>query len=103
MLFGLGCLMTCRESCFLSCNTYSFTVDTINMVPNTQTGKYTTPFQLITRKRPVIGAHKFGEVRVHEELNDVRAEFGIYCGYDVNPIDVAITRIACTSTRCSAI
>jgi hypothetical protein len=67
---------------------YAFTVDTINMVPNTQTGKYTTPFQLMTRKRPVIGAHKFGQVGYmymkRPELDDVRAEFGIYVGYDLN-------------------
>ena len=58
------------------------------MVPNTQTGKYTTPFQLMTRKRPVIGAHKFGQVGYmymkRPELDDVRAEFGIYVGYDLN-------------------
>ncbi len=56
------------------------------MIPNTQTGKYTTPFQLMTRKRPVIGAHKFGQVGYmyvkRPELDDVRAEFGIYVGYD---------------------
>ena len=67
---------------------YAFTVDMINMVPNTQTGNYTTPFQLMTRKRPVIGAHKFGQVGYmymkRPELGDARAEFGIYCGYDLN-------------------
>ncbi len=67
---------------------YEFTVDTINMVPNTKTGKYTTPFQLMTRKRPVIGAHKFGQVgnmyMRRPELDVVRAEFGIYVGYDLN-------------------
>jgi hypothetical protein len=42
----------------------------------------------MTRKRPVIGAHKFGQVRYmymkRPELDDVRAEFGIYVGYDLN-------------------
>ncbi len=31
---------------------YEFKMDTINMVPNTQTVNYSTPFQLMTRKRP---------------------------------------------------
>jgi hypothetical protein len=67
---------------------YAFTVDTIKIVPNTQTGKYTTPFQLMTRKRPVIGTHKFGQVGYmymkRPELDVLRAEFGIYVGYDLN-------------------
>jgi hypothetical protein len=70
---------------------FAFTVDTTNMVPNTQTGNYTTPFQLMTRKRPVIGSYKFGQVGYmymkRPELNDVRAEFGIYCGYDLNNLN----------------
>jgi hypothetical protein len=62
-------------------------MNTINMVRNTQTGKYTTLFQLMTRKRPVIGSHKFGQVGYMydvPELNDVQTEFGIYCDYDLN-------------------
>jgi hypothetical protein len=42
----------------------------------------------MTRKRPVIGNHKFGQVGYmfmkRPELNDTRVEFGIYCGYDLN-------------------
>ncbi len=48
---------------------YAFTMDTVNMIPNTQTAKYTTSLQLMTTKRPFIEAHKFGQVNVyvHEE------------------------------------
>jgi hypothetical protein len=40
----------------------------------------------MARKRPVVGAHKFGQVgyMYMKNFNDVRAEFGIYCCYDLN-------------------
>jgi hypothetical protein len=81
MLFALDYLMIYRGSYCLSYMRYT-------VVLNTQTGNYITPFQLMTRKRPVIGAHKFGQVGYmymkRPELGDARAEFGIYCGYDLN-------------------
>ncbi len=49
-------------------------------LPNIQTDNYSTPFQLITRKLSDMG-QKFGQVgyvfMAIQELNDVRAEFGI--------------------------
>jgi hypothetical protein len=42
----------------------------------------------MTRKRPVLGARKFGQVGYmymkRPELDVLRAEFGIYVGYDLN-------------------
>jgi hypothetical protein len=59
---------------------YAFTVNTINKIPNTQTGKYTTPFQPMARKRPIIGSHKFFQVGYmymkQPELGDVRTKRG---------------------------
>ena len=66
----------------------SAAVTAMNSTPNSRTGPTTTPFQLITGKRPHMKKFKFGQVGMCEcrraDSPDLRAEWGIYMGTSSN-------------------
>ena len=63
-------------------------VSAINAIPNSRSGPFTTPYTLVTKKRPHLKKFKFGQVGLCEcrrqDSPDTRAEWGIYMGTTSN-------------------
>ena len=60
----------------------------MNATPNTRSGPSTTPYELITRRKPLLKTHMFGQIGLCESRRadspDTKAEWGIYMGATSN-------------------
>ena len=60
----------------------------MNATPNTRSGPSTTPYELITHRKPLLKPHVFGQVGLCESRRadspDTKAEWGIYMGATSN-------------------
>eukprot|EP00981_Chlorochromonas_danica_P008701 scaffold2284_cov212-Ochromonas_danica.AAC.1 len=73
----------------LHCEAYLYAMNSMNMVPNKQTGPSMSPYLLVRRERPKLPLYYFGQTGIfytqRQDSPDLRGEWGILLGQGDSP------------------